>query len=91
MPKVTDSESTNEEGEQDEPVKVLQKQATFGEYMVWGHEMIPAADDTFVKGVEEWVKFAEAVCYSSPLALIFNANCMVRCILRVARQRSLRE
>ncbi|BCS30249.1 ribonuclease H2 subunit C [Aspergillus puulaauensis] len=61
MPKVTDSESTNEEGEQDEPVKVLQKQATFGEYMVWGHETIPAADDTFVKGVEEWVKFAEAM------------------------------
>ncbi|OJJ57875.1 hypothetical protein ASPSYDRAFT_90069 [Aspergillus sydowii CBS 593.65] len=61
MPKVTDSEGTNEDGEPDEPVKVLEKQATFGEYIVWGHETIPAADDTFVKGVEEWVKFAEAI------------------------------
>ena len=72
MPKVTDSEGTNEDGEPDEPVKVLEKQATFGEYIVWGHETIPAADDTFVKGVEEWVKFAEAVCYSSLLALILK-------------------
>jgi ribonuclease H2 subunit C len=72
MPKVTNSESTNEEGEQDEPVKVLEKQTTFDEYVVWGHEAIPAADDTFVKGVEEWVKFAEAVCYSSLLELILK-------------------
>lgn len=72
MPNVTNSESTNEEVEQDEPVKVLEKQATFDEYVVWGHETIPAADDTFVKGVEEWVKFAEAVCYSSLLALILK-------------------
>ena len=32
--------------------------------MVWGHEILPAADDTFVKGVEEWVRFAETVCAS---------------------------
>ncbi|KAE8146313.1 ribonuclease H-like domain-containing protein [Aspergillus avenaceus] len=49
-----------------EPVKVLEKQATFNDYVVWGHELIPAADDSFVKGVEEWVKFAEAMhCQSS--------------------------
>jgi ribonuclease H2 subunit C len=30
--------------------------------MVWGHEELPAADDAFVKGAEEWLKMAEAVC-----------------------------
>jgi ribonuclease H2 subunit C len=31
--------------------------------VVWAHETIPAADDPYVKGVEEWIKFAEAVCF----------------------------
>jgi ribonuclease H2 subunit C len=35
---------------------------TFEDLVVWGHEALPAADDTFVKGVEEWLQFAEAVC-----------------------------
>lgn len=47
--------------EPEEPVKVLQKQGAFDELMVWGHESMPAANDPFVKGVEEWVKLAEAV------------------------------
>ncbi|OOF90822.1 hypothetical protein ASPCADRAFT_58788 [Aspergillus carbonarius ITEM 5010] len=45
----------------EEPVKILEKQGTFNEYVVWGHEWVPAADDPFVKGVEEWIKLAEAV------------------------------
>jgi ribonuclease H2 subunit C len=49
------------ETESEEPVKVLETQGTFDEVMVWGHEILPAADDTFVKGVEEWVRFAEMV------------------------------
>jgi ribonuclease H2 subunit C len=55
--------SANEDAEQEEPVKILEKQATFDDYMVWGHELAPAADDSFVKGVEEWLKLAEAVGY----------------------------
>ena len=50
------------EAEPEEPVKILEKQNTFDEFMVWGHESIPAADDPYVKGVEEWLKLAEAVC-----------------------------
>lgn len=50
------------EDEPEEPVKILEKQGTFDELTVWGHETAPAADDPFVKGVEEWVKLAEAVC-----------------------------
>ncbi|KAL4998160.1 ribonuclease H2 non-catalytic subunit-domain-containing protein [Aspergillus recurvatus] len=60
MPTATDREIVSE-SERNEPVKVLEKQATFGDYVVWGHEVIPAADDSFVKGVEEWVKFAEVM------------------------------
>lgn len=47
--------------EREEPLKILETQATFDEFVVWGHEIVPAADDPFVKGVEEWIKFAEAV------------------------------
>jgi ribonuclease H2 subunit C len=55
-------EPENMQIEQEEPTKVLETQATFDEFMVWGHEEVPAADDAFVKGVEEWLKMAEAVC-----------------------------
>jgi ribonuclease H2 subunit C len=63
-PKRSDTgyETENTQIEQEEPTKVLEKQATFDEFMVWGHEEVPAADDAFVKGVEEWLKMAEAVC-----------------------------
>ncbi|KAI9369523.1 ribonuclease H2 non-catalytic subunit-domain-containing protein [Aspergillus egyptiacus] len=61
MPTSADNASSGEEAEREEPVKILEKQATFGDYVVWGHETIPAADDSFVKGVEEWIKFAEAM------------------------------
>ncbi|RWQ94715.1 putative ribonuclease H2 subunit C [Paecilomyces variotii] len=61
----TNRKAELQNGEQDEereePVKVLETQATFDEFVVWGHEIMPAADDPFVKGVEEWIKFAEAV------------------------------
>ncbi|KAJ5160733.1 Ribonuclease H2 subunit C [Penicillium canariense] len=54
---------TTEDGEteSEDPVKVLEVQGTFDDIMVWGHEILPAADDTFVKGVEEWVRFAETM------------------------------
>ena len=29
--------------------------------MIWDHEAAPEGDDAFVKGVEEWVRFAGAV------------------------------
>ncbi|KAJ5929254.1 Ribonuclease H2 subunit C [Penicillium verhagenii] len=45
----------------EEPVKILETQGTFDEMIVWQHEFLPAADDTFVKGVEEWVRFAETM------------------------------
>lgn len=43
------------------PVKILETQGTFDEVIVWEHENLPAADDIYVKGVEEWMRFAETV------------------------------
>lgn len=54
----------NEDAVPEDPVKILEQQSTFEDVMVWGHEILPASDDAFVKGVEEWVKLAEAVCCS---------------------------
>ncbi|KIW60649.1 hypothetical protein PV05_00849 [Exophiala xenobiotica] len=56
-----DIEIEEEEEEPPEPVKVLEEVATFGDVIVWGHDRIPNQDDTFVKGVEEWISFAEAI------------------------------
>ncbi|KAH1489591.1 hypothetical protein LV164_001993 [Aspergillus fumigatus] len=53
-------DETENQMEQEGPVKVLEQQATFDEFVVWGHEELPAADDAFVKGVEEWLKMAAA-------------------------------
>ncbi|RAO71067.1 uncharacterized protein BHQ10_007079 [Talaromyces amestolkiae] len=33
----------------EEPVKILESQATFDNFVVWGHEIPPAADDTVMK------------------------------------------
>jgi ribonuclease H2 subunit C len=51
-----------------EAIKTLQSIATFNEVIVWGHDMLPAADDPFVKGIEEWIAFAEAI-HEQPDAL----------------------
>lgn len=59
-----DNQGAEDEPEAEEPVKILETQGTFDDFVVWGHETLPAADDTFVKGVEEWLQFADAVCFS---------------------------
>ncbi|KAL8783640.1 MAG: hypothetical protein Q9213_004500 [Squamulea squamosa] len=45
----------------EEEVQVLEEVAGFKDFIVWGHEAVADGDDAFVKGVEEWVKFAEAM------------------------------
>jgi ribonuclease H2 subunit C len=60
VPGESDSEDAEDE-EATEPVKILEAVATFDEVTVWAHDQIPAADDIFVKGIEEWIAFAEAI------------------------------
>ncbi|OJJ88145.1 ribonuclease H2 subunit C [Aspergillus glaucus CBS 516.65] len=47
--------------EPEEPVKVLENQGTFDEFVVWKHDEVPGVDDVYVKGVEEWLKLAEVM------------------------------
>jgi len=57
-----DEEEEDEEGEKEEEVKVLEEQAEFEDVMVWGHEVVvDASEDCYVRGVEEWIGFAESV------------------------------
>lgn len=40
----------------------LVEEAEFEEIVVWGHEVLPAdLDDVYIKGIKEWIKFAEQV------------------------------
>jgi ribonuclease H2 subunit C len=57
-----DDEDISEDEERPERVKILKEEATFDSITVWGHDRLSAADDTFAKGIEEWIGFAEAVC-----------------------------
>ncbi|KAL8950645.1 MAG: hypothetical protein Q9222_003329 [Ikaeria aurantiellina] len=57
--KRTKVEDDDDEDEEEEGLKVMDQVAEFGEYMVWGHESVVDGDDGFIKGVEEWIRFAE--------------------------------
>ncbi|QIW99739.1 hypothetical protein AMS68_005257 [Peltaster fructicola] len=49
--------------------KLFSQEASFDEVVVWGHESLPDADDAYVKGIKEWIGFAEAVGCPSRLEL----------------------
>ncbi|KAK2806178.1 hypothetical protein FQN50_005901 [Emmonsiellopsis sp. PD_5] len=55
------SHEDEDEEDRELPTTVLETQGTFSEFVVWDHEKAPAADDRFVKGVSEWIRFAEAM------------------------------
>lgn len=68
-----------EEDEEEEEAKVLEDVASFEELVIWGHEAMPEDDNAFVKGVEEWVKFAEAVSqvsFALEKAWLMGCRCM---------------
>lgn len=50
-----------EEGGGFEEAQALEEVASFDKIVLWGHESLVEGDDPFVKGVEEWIGFAEAV------------------------------
>lgn len=56
-----DAGDDGQEEEEEEEVAVLEELATFEEVVVWDHEKVVEADDGVVKGMEEWIRFAEAV------------------------------
>ena len=63
-----------EAGEKDEDaeeVKILQEIGSFDEVVLWGHESMVEGDDAFVKGLGEWIGFAEAVWTPFPTPRAF--------------------
>jgi ribonuclease H2 subunit C len=51
-----------DENDQIEGIGILEEQAGFDEILVWGHEALPdETSDPYVRGVEEWIIFAEQV------------------------------
>ena len=49
-------------------MKIAEEEATFDEFMVWGHESMPEElADPFVRGMEEWIDFAQTVCNDGPV------------------------
>ena len=51
-----------EEGEEEqEEATLLKEVGSFEKIVVWNHESMVNGDDAFVKGVSEWIDFAEAV------------------------------
>lgn len=50
-----------EEGEEQEEVAVLNEVGSFDRVVIWNHESMVDGDDAFVKGLDEWVVFAEAM------------------------------
>ena len=50
-----------DELEETEPTKILEEIGSFDSIVVWDHEKMPEKDDPFIKAVEEWIGFAEAM------------------------------
>lgn len=56
-----DQDEDDEDDEPSEPVRLLQQVSTFSQVVAWGHDAVPDADDSFVKGVQDWIAFAQAL------------------------------
>lgn len=55
-------ELDGEEGEEEqEEATLLKEVGSFEKIVVWNHESMVNGDDAFVKGVSEWIDFAEAM------------------------------
>ena len=53
--------------EEQEDMTVLNEIGSFDNLLIWNHESIINEDDAFVKGLNEWISFAEAVSHAFPV------------------------
>ena len=56
-----DDEDEDEAGDDQIPHKALDQVGTFDTLVVWDHEVLPDNDDVYVRGIEEWIGFAETM------------------------------
>ena len=54
--------------DEDVQCKTMEVIANFDEVVVWGHDEVVGEDNEYVRGVEEWIAFAEAVGRSNHLS-----------------------
>ncbi|RFU26962.1 hypothetical protein B7463_g9368, partial [Scytalidium lignicola] len=47
-----------DEVEEEETPGVMEQQASFDKVLVWGHEVEAGEEDTYIRGLEEWIGFA---------------------------------
>jgi hypothetical protein len=59
--------AVEEENQAEEPdVRIMEEHSEFDDIMLWGHESLPDDNtDPYVRGMEEWIAFAEQVCSPS--------------------------
>ena len=63
-PQPTNTIEEDEDFEEVSDVKIVEEQSEFSEIMIWGHEALPdEMADPYIRGVEEWIAFAETVRY----------------------------
>ena len=64
-----DYEREKERGQEDEQedIAVLHEIGSFDNLLLWNHESMINEDDAFVKGLSEWIGFAETVCHAFPV------------------------
>jgi ribonuclease H2 subunit C len=65
LPKLQPKQPLEDEEDEEEfhETKIVEEEACFEEVMVWGHEALPEElVDPYVRGMEEWISFAETVC-----------------------------
>lgn len=55
-----------EEEEEEEEITVLKEVGSFEKVIIWNHESMVDRDDAFMKGLNEWIGFAEAVSHHVP-------------------------
>ena len=54
--------------EEQEDMTVLNEIGSFDNFFLWNHESMINEDDAFVKGLSEWISFAEAVSHAFPVS-----------------------
>lgn len=62
------------EEEAEEDVGIMEENASFEDLMLWGHETLPdETADPYIRGVEEWIDFAEQV-RKRAVAIVFDST-----------------
>lgn len=59
-----DSDGANDgedDAEDQVPLESMDQVSRFQDITVWNHEMVPSADESFSRGVNEWLAFAQVI------------------------------